>query len=190
MKSNSTENCENPLKPVSLKVVLGMVGFFVALLMGWWVVENVMGYQITTKSQANAAVVGAAMAGREPEGRGAVSFSTIGIGVGVVGLAALLLTWRNRDLVQNGQRVVASVVKAKTVHGVRVVTISYSMNGKTKTRKLDLHGVWADQLDAPQMVDIIATDGFFTSVHVLGCTAKAAPNFARAPQTMGVPWPA
>ncbi len=190
MHSNSTENCENPLKEVSLNNVLGMAGFFVALLMGWWAMENVLGYQLTTRSHAIASAAGSAVAGRASDGREAVSFSTIGIGVVAVGLAALLLTWRNRELIKNGQRVAATVVKAKTLQGVRVTTIRYTLNGKTKTRKLDLRDEWAENLEAPQMLNIIATDGLFACVHVLGRTARQAQYFAPAPQGMAVPWPA
>lgn len=174
-------NCENPLRPLSEKTVLSFSGVCVALLLGWWIMENQLGFQLTTRSQAAASAVGSAVAGHT-HGREPVSFTMIGIGVVVVGLAALLLTWRNRHLVQNGQRAVASVVKAKTLQGVRVVTLTYTLNGKAQTRKLDLHGSWAEDLAPPQMVEIIATNGLFACVHVLGRTTTRVQPLAPVPQ--------
>ena len=73
-----------------------------------------------------------------------------------------------RRLAREGVLITAKVVNASSVRGVRVVAIRYTLNGRTKRRKFDLYGLWAEKLDAPEELEILATPGFYGMVHILG----------------------
>jgi hypothetical protein len=154
---------ENPFRPTSGKNAMLIAAGISALIFGWWAFENLTDYRLATLKEQ--------LGGIPPLQSELSPPVALWVPLGFAPLcllAAVVLRYREGLLAREGQLITATVLKARTVKGVRIVTIQYSLYGRTRTRKFDIYGLWAEKLDAPEEVEILVTPGFFGMVHVLG----------------------